>query len=425
MEGSSEPRPHAWRRWAVERMTERCCGLDVHKESVAACVRVPGPKAKRERHVRVFGTTTTDLLALRDWLEAHGVTHVAMESTGVYWKPIYYLLEERFACLLVNAAHIKQVPGRKTDVRDCEWIAQLLEHGLLRGSFVPPQPIRELRDLTRYRKALIQDRTREANRLHKVLEDAGIKLATVATDILGVSGRAMLDALVEGTTDPEVLTNLARGKLRAKLPALRQALAGRFRAHHAFLVSQLLAHLDYQDEAINTLSGRIEEVLAPFGEVLERLDTIPGVNRRTAEILIAEIGMDMSVFPDDRHLASWAGLCPGNNESAGKHKSGKTRKGNRWLRSALVEAALAATRKKDSALAARYRRIMRHRGHRKAIVAVAHAMLRAAYHVLAGQTTYQELGSDYFDRRHTARVTRRAVQLLEQQGYRVVLERAA
>jgi transposase len=210
----------------VERMIERCCGLDVHKESVAACVRVPGPKAKRERHVRVFGTTTADLLALRDWLEAHGVTHVAMESTGVYWKPIYYLLEERFACLLVNAAHIKQVPGRKTDVRDCNWIAQLLEHGLLRGSFVPPPPIRELRDLTRYRKALIQDRTREANRLHKVLEDAGIKLATVATDILGVSGRAMLDALVAGTTDPEVLTNLARGKLRAKLPALRQALAG-------------------------------------------------------------------------------------------------------------------------------------------------------------------------------------------------------
>jgi transposase len=409
----------------VERMTERCCGLDVHKESVAACVRVPGPTAKRERHVRVFGTTTTDLLALSDWLEAHGVTHVAMESTGVYWKPIYYVLEERFSCLLVNAAHIKQVPGRKTDVRDCEWIAELLEHGLLRGSFVPPPPIRELRDLTRYRKALIQDRTREANRLHKVLEDAGIKLATVATDILGVSGRAMLEALMKGTTDPEVLTNLARGKLRAKLPALRQALTGRFRTHHAFLVGQLLAHLDYQDEAINTLSERIEEMLTPFGEVLERLDTIPGVNQRTAEVLIAEIGLDMTVFPDDHHLASWAGLCPGNNESAGKHKSGKTRKGNRWLRSALVEAALAATRKKDSALAARYRRIMRHRGHRKAVVAVAHAMLRAAYHILAGQMTYQDLGSDYFDRRHTARVTRRAVQLLEQQGYRVILERAA
>src|SRR5262249_17539727 len=233
---------------------------------------VPGSKGARTQHVRTFGTTAAELLALRDWLEAHGVTHVAMESTGVYWKPIYYVLEERFTCLLVNAAHVKQVPGRKTDIKDCEWIPQLLEHGLLRGSFVPPAPIRELRDLTRYRKVLIQDRTREANRLHKLLEDAGIKLASVATDVLGVSGRAMLEALVHGTTDPDVLAELARGKLRAKLPALRQALAGRFRPHHAFLVSQLLAHLDYIDETIATLSERIEEVIAPFAEELARLD---------------------------------------------------------------------------------------------------------------------------------------------------------
>jgi len=409
----------------MERLIERVCGLDVHKQTVAACVRVPASKGAREQHVRTFGTTVAELLALRDWLEAHEVTHVAMESTGVYWKPIYYVLEERFTCLLVNAAHVKQVPGRKTDVQDCVWIAQLLEHGLLRGSFVPPAPIRELRDLTRYRKVLIQDRTREANRLHKLLEDAGIKLASVATDILGVSGRAMLEALVRGTTDPEVLAELARGKLRAKLPALRLALRGRFRPHHAFLVSQLLAHLDYVDETITTLSERIEEVIGPFADELARLDTIHGVARRTAEVLIAELGVDMSQFPSDRHLASWAGLCPGNNESAGKHKSGKTRRGNRWLRAALTEAALAAIRTSNSAFTARYRRIMRHRGHKKAVLAVAHAMLVTAYHLLARQTTYQELGADYFDRRHGERVTRRAVQLLERQGYRVTLERAA
>jgi transposase len=409
----------------MERLTERVCGLDVHKQTVAACVRVPGSKGIRAQHVRTFGTTAAELLALRDWLEAHGVTHVAMESTGVYWKPIYYVLEERFVCLVVNAAHVKQVPGRKTDIKDCEWIAQLLEHGLLRGSFVPPAPIRELRDLTRYRKVLIQDRTREANRLHKLLEDAGIKLASVATDVLGVSGRAMLDALVRGTTDPDVLAELARGKLRAKLPALRQALAGRFRPHHAFLVSQLLAHLDYIDETIATLSERIEEVIAPFAEELARLDTIHGVAQRTAEVLIAELGVDMGQFPSDRHLASWAGLCPGNNESAGKHKSGKTRRGNRWLRTALTEAALAAIRTSNSAFAARYRRIMRHRGHKKAVTAVAHTMLVTAYHLLAQQTTYQELGADYFDRRHAERVTRRAVQALERQGYRVTLQSAA
>lgn len=409
----------------MERLIERCGGLDVHKDTVAACVRVPGPKGERVQHVRIFGTMAVELLALRDWLEAHGVTHVAMESTGVYWKPVFYVLEEAFTCLLVNAAHIKQVPGRKTDVQDCVWIAQLLEHGLVRGSFVPPVPIRELRDLTRYRKGLIRDRQREANRLHKVLEDTGIKLASVATDILGVSGRAMLEALVRGTTDPDVLAELARGKLRAKLPALRQALVGRFRAHHAFLVSQLLAHLDYLDEAISTLSDQVEAMIAPFGEELRRLDTIHGVNQRTAEGIIAEIGVDMSQFPSDRHLTSWVGLCPGNNESAGKRKSGKTRKGNRWLRTTLTEAALAAIRTKDSALAARYRRLMRHRGHKKAVVAVAHAILRAAYHILAQGTTYQDLGPDYFDRRHTERVTRRAVQLLERQGYRVILERAA
>jgi transposase len=409
----------------MDQLIERCCGLDVHRDTVAACVRVPGPRGKRQHEVRTFGTTAGELLALRDWLEGHAVTHIAMESTGVYWKPVFYVLEEAFTCLLVNAAHIKQVPGRKTDVKDCMWIAQCLEHGLLRGSFVPPAPIRELRDLTRHRKVLIQERTRVANRVHKLLEDAGIKLASVATNILGVSGRAMLEALVHGTTDPEVLADLARGKLRKKLPALRQALAGRFRPHHAFLVSQLLAHLDYLDESIATVSEEVAGRLAPYAAQLSQLDTIPGINRRTAEVLIAEIGVDMSVFPSDRHLASWAGLCPGNNESAGKHKSGTTRKGSRWLRMGLIEAAAAAVRTKDSALRARYLRVMRHRGHNKAVVAVAHAMLRAVYHLLAEGTTYREPGVDYYDRRHTQRITRRAIQLLERQGYRVVLEPAA
>lgn len=389
----------------MERVIERCCGLDVHKKTVAACVRVAG-----EQHVRTFGTTAAELLALRDWLQAHGITHVAMESTGVYWKPIFYVLEEIATCVLANAAQIAQVPGRKTDVKDCVWIAQLLAHGLIRGSFVPPAPIRELRDLTRYRKALIQERTRAANRLHKVLEDAGVKLASVASDILGVSGRAMLEALIQGTTDAEVLADLARGTLRKKLPALRQALSGRFRAHHGFLVAQILGHLDALDEAIETVSGQIDVVIAPFSDDLERLDTIPGVNRRTAEVIIAR----------------WAGLCPGNNESAGKHRSGRTRKGDRWLRGALTEAALAAgPHSAKGAFAARYRRVMRHRGHKKAVIAVAHAMLVTAYYLLARKTTYQDPGADYYERRHADRARRRAVQTLERQGYRVTLEPAA
>src|SRR5215813_1955341 len=416
---------HARRRRAMDRQLERCCGLDVHKETIAACVRIGGRGGRAAQHVQTFRTTAADLVVLRDWLAAHGVTHVAMESTGVYWKPVYYALESDFTCLLVNAAHIKQVPGRKTDVHDCVWIAQLLEHGLLRGSFVPPAPIRDLRDLTRYRKALINDRTRVANRLHKALEEAGIKLASVASDILGVSGRAMLAALVQGTTDPAVLADLARGCLRRKLPALRQALTGRFRPHHAFVLGQLLAHLDYIDEAIATVSTEIERVMAPFAEPLRRLDTIPGINQRTAEVILAEVGTDMSAFPSARHLASWAALCPGQHESAGKHCSGKTRKGNRWRRTALVEAAAGASRAKNSALQARFRRVLRRRGPKKAVVAVAHALLRMVYHVLAEGTLYREAGADYYDRHRSQRLTRRALQTLERQGYRVTLEPAA
>jgi transposase len=391
--------------------------------SPASACRAPG--RRRTVDVRTHGTTSVELLALRDWLASLDVTHVAMESTGVYWKPVYYVLEDAFSCVLATAAHIKQVPGRKTDVQDCVWIAQLLEHGLLRGSFVPPIPIRELRDLTRYRKALIGERQREANRLQKVLEDAGIKLASVAADVLGRSGRAMLAALVEGTTDPDALADLAKGKLRAKLPALRTALTGRFRAHQAFLVTQVLAHIDYVNDAIGLVSQEIETHLAPFAAIVARLDEIPGINQRTAEVLVAELGVDMTVFPSDRHLSSWAGLCPGQNERAGKHKAGTTRKGNRWVRAALVEVALAAIRKKDGPFGARYRRVMRHRGHRKAVVAVAHALLRTVYHVLASGEPYHNPGPDYYDRRHVEHVTRRAVHTLERLGYRVTIEPTA
>jgi len=403
---------------------ERCAGLDVHRATVTACIRTPGPGPDRAQVIQTFGTTTADLLALRDWLAAHQVTHVAMESTGVYWKPVYYTLEDAFTLLLVNAAHMANVPGRKTDVADCAWIAQLLECGLLRGSFVPPPPIRELRDLTRYRKALIQDRTREANRLHKLLEDAGLKLASVATDVLGASGRAMLTALVAGTTDAAVLADLARGRLRAKLPALRQALTGRFRAHHAFLLTQLLAHLDYLDEALATLSQAIEGHLAPFAAAAARLQTIPGVKQRTVEALVAEIGVDMRPFPTAGHLASWAGLCPGNNATAGKRRRGRARKGDRWLKATLVEASLAAIRVKGSRFGALYRRICRRAGHNVAIVAVAHAILAIAWHLLVHGTTYHELGADYLDRRDKERTTQHYVRLLERLGHRVLLEPA-
>src|SRR5437870_7079545 len=409
----------------MERLIERVCGLDVHKQTVAACVRVPASKGAREQHVRTFGTTVAELLALRDWLEAHEVTHVAMESTGVYWKPIYYVLEERFTCLLVNAAHVKQVPGRKTDVLDCAWIAQLLEHGLLRGSFVPPAPIRELRDLTRYRKSQIQERVREVNRLHKVLEDAGVKLAVVASDVLGVSGRAMLEALLKGTTDPKLLAELSRGKMRKKIPELRRALQGRFGSHHRFLVGRILAHLDYLDEAIEECGHQIKELLHPFAQVVERLKTIPGVQQRTAEVIVSEIGVDMSRFPTAGHLASCSGMCPCNNESAGKRKSGKTRKGNKWLRMAMIEAGQAAARTTDTALSARHRRIMRHRGYQRAVVAVGHEILVIAHTLIARGTTYQELGPGYFDRRQPERTIRRCVRTLERLGHKVTLEPSA
>ena len=410
----------------MELVYERCCALDVHKRQVTACVHVPDRQGRCTELRAEFQTMTPDLLAMRDWLKGLGVSAIAMEATGVYWKPVYYLLEDDFELLLVNAQHVKNVPGRKTDVADAQWLCQLLEHGLLRASFVPPKPIRELRDLTRYRKSLVWERAREANRLQKLLEDANIKLSDVASDVLGASGRAMLAALCGGNNDPAALAELARGKLRAKLPALETALQGRFSSHHALLLSHLLSHIDYLDHSIDSLSAEIEERLDPFAQQRELLCTIPGVAERTAEVILAELGPDMGRFPSHRHAASWAAICPGNEESAGKRKTGKTRKGDRWLRTALVEAAnSAAGRTKDTYLRAQYLRVKRRQGHKKAIVAVAHSILVAAYYILSEQKPYQELGGDFFIRRQDQeRLTQRLVRQLERLGQRVTLEPA-
>ncbi len=408
----------------METIVERAAGLDVHKAQVTACARVPGRGRGRAQEVAEFPTTVRGLLSLHDWLNAHRVTQVAMEATGVYWKPVWAILEDEFDCLLVNARHVKQVPGRKTDVSDAAWLCQLLEAGLLRRSFVPPKPIRALRNLTRYRKAQIGERQREANRLHKILEDTGIKLDCVASDILGASGRSMLDALVGGTTDPQVLAELAKGKLRAKIPALREALVGYFDAQHALIVSAMLAHLDFLDEQIHLLSDEIEAQLAPFAGAVDLLCTIPGVQRRTAEVILAEIGTDMSRFPSARHLASWAGQCPGNDRSAGKRRSGKTRHGSKWLDTALTEAAMAATRTTDVYLAAQYQRLRPRRGHGRALGAVKHSILCACWHMLTTGELYRDLGGDYFSRRDPQRATRRLVAQLERLGHTVKLEAA-
>jgi transposase len=405
----------------MEVIYKRCCGLDVHKEIVVACLLIrEGGKVLKE--IRTFFTMTVDLVVLRDWLKAHQVTHVAMESTGIYWRPIFNLLEEEFTVLLVNAAHIKTVPGRKTDVKDCEWIADLLSHGLLRGSFIPPEPIRDLRDLTRYRKTLTDERVREVNRLQKFLETANIKLSSVATDVMGASGRAMLESLVSGSTDPQVLSELAKGRLRKKLPELKKALEGRFRSHHRFMVAEILTHLDFLDEAIERVSQEVSSRIVPFSRTVELLDLIPGIDQRVAEGVVSEIGVDMSCFPSDGHATSWAGLCPGNNESAGKRKSGKTRKGDRWLRRYLIEAAWAATRKKGSYLSALYHRLVVRRGKKKAIVAVAHRLLVVIYHMLKDQTVYRELGSDHFNKLNAVHVQRHHVKRLESLGFKVILE---
>ena len=406
----------------MDVIVERPAALDVHKEQVTACVRVPGADGSRAQEVREFKTTVGGLLVLHDWLEAHGVTRVAMEATGVYWKPVWAILEDDFDCLLVNARHVKNLPGRKTDVKDAEWLCQLLEAGLLRASFVPPKPIRRLRNFTRYRTAQVKERQREANRLHKALEDTGIKLDCVVTDILGKSGRAMLDALCEGTTDPDILAELAKGRLRAKIPALREALEGRFDTHHALLIGAILAHLDFLDEQIQRLSDAIEEQLRPFQAHVELLRSLTGIETRTAQNILAEIGTDMSVFPTAGHCASWAGQCSGNDQSAGKRRSGKTRKGSKWLNDALKNAAMSAIRTNDSYLQAQYQRLRPRIGHGRALGAVKHSIICEIWHMLTNGELYNDLGGDYFRRRDPERQTRRLVAQLERLGHKVTLE---
>jgi transposase len=372
-----------------------------------------------------WGTTTNELLGLRDWLEARRVELIGMESTGVYWKPVFYVLEELCDCWLLNARHLRNVPGRKTDLADAAWIAKLVQHGLVRPSFVPPKPIRELRNLTRYRKAQIQERTREGQRLDKVLQDAGIKLSSVASDTLGASGRAMLAALIEGSASPEALAELAKGTLRKKIPALREALNGRFNANHALIVGEILAKLDYLDEAIARLSDAIEEQCRPFEAEIDLLDTIPGVDRRCAEAMIAEFGVDMSRFGDAHRLASWAGVCPGSHESAGRNKTGKTRKGSKWLQTHLNEAAKSIVRSRGTYLAAQYARLKPRRGHAKATVAVEHSIVVAAFHILDRHEPYHELGADYFVRRHDPeRHARRLARQIQALGFDVTIRPA-
>jgi transposase len=400
---------------------ERCCGLDVHKKTVVACALVSQAAGKPRKEVRTFSTMTPDIVRMRDWLKTLGITHVAMESTGVFWKPIYNLLEGHVELLLVNAQHIKAVPGRKTDVKDAEWIADLLRHGLLRSSLIPPIWQREVRDLTRYRISVSEERSRTINRLQKILEDTNIKLSSVATDIMGASAQDMLHALLNGETDAAALAQLARGNMRSKRSLLEQALQGRLTEHHRFLIRQQLAHIQVLDQEIEQLSREIAERFRPYEAAIQRLSTIPGIKRRLAEVILAEIGTDMSRFPSARHLASWAGICPGNNESAGKRLTGRTRKGSPWLRTALVEAAQAATRSKDCYLSAQFHRLTLRRGGKKAIVAVAHTLLVIVYHVLVEETDYQELGGNYFDERDRQAIQKQLVRRLEKLGYDVTL----
>lgn len=409
----------------MEVVIPHCCGIDVHKKSLVACIRLMGPQGTVTQHVRTFGTMTSELGTLAAWLVEHAVTHVAIESTGVLWKPVWNVLEPHVTLLLVNPRHVKQVPGRKTDVNDAEWIAQLLQCGLLRGSFVPPHAIRELRDLTRSRTVLEQQGAAIVNRLHKVLEDANIKLGAVASDIVGASGRAMLRALIAGETDPTTLANLARRSLRRKMPALQRALAGRVTPHHRFLLDRLLTELEFIEREIDAYNRHILDATRPFAEAVSRLDTIPGVDRRTAENLLAELGPEMAVFPSAGHLASWAAICPGHHESAGRQTHGTTRKANRWLRRALVQAAWGAIRKKGAYPGAQYRRLVGTRGKKRAIVAVAHTLLRATYYVLRDAVSYRDLGVDHYDRLAPEKLTRYLVKRLERLGHKVTLEVAA
>lgn len=403
----------------MQKIYERCCGLDVHKKSITACLITPNGK-----EIQTFGTMTEDVLALANWLKSEACTHAAMEATGAYWKPIYNVFEmEGIETLVVNAKHIKAVPGRKTDVKDAEWIADLLQHGLLQGSYIPDRAQRELRELVRYRRSLIDERSREINRMQKVLEGANIKLSSVATDINGVSGRAMIKALIEGEDDPNVLAQFAKGRMKRKIDELKRALKGLMGPHQRMVLDTQLQHIQFLDERIAELDEEVQKRMRPFEEDLELLDTIPGVGVRNAEHILAEIGTDMDRFPSDRHLASWAGMAPGNNESAGKRKSGRTTHGNKKLRSCLVEAAHAAGRSRQTYLSAKYHRIAARRGKQKAAVAVGHRILVIVYHLLKQKVPYDELGADYFDKRREQTTVKRAIKRLESLGYEVTIEK--
>ncbi|MFC1959628.1 IS110 family transposase [Chloroflexota bacterium] len=404
-------------------MYERCAGLDVHKKTVVACVITPDGQQEWQQELRTFKTMSGDLLQLADWLGQHGVTHVAMESTGVYWKPVFNMLEAEFEVMVVNAKHIKFVPGRKTDVKDAQWIAELLQHGLLKGSFIPEAPQRDLRELVRYRTHLIQERTREVNRVHKVLEDANLKLSSVATDIMGVSGRAMLAAVIAGKDDPAALADLAKGRMRTKIEELEQALTGRIKDNHRLLLRLHLEHIDDLNAKLAELEEEIGKLLSPFDQddLVERLDEIPGINQVTAQIIIAEIGTDMSRFPTANHLTSWAGLAPGKNESGGRNRSSKTLKANRYLRPALVQVAHAVG-KTDTYLGEKYRRLARRRGKKRAAVAVARTMLVIVYHLMRDGTRFIEHGADFFDQLKPKSTEQWLTRRLERLGYKVTLE---
>ncbi len=400
----------------------RCCGLDIHKRVVVACLLSTDAEGQVGKEVRTFSTMTDDLLALLDWLTARGCTHLAMESTSSYWRPVYNLLEGQLVVLVANAYHIRDVPGRKTDVKDAEWLADLLRHGLIRGSFIPSPEQRHLRDLTRYRSHLVEERARLTNRLQAVLEDANVKLASVVTDVRGVSARAIREALLAGQSDPTLLAELARGRLRAKRDQLARAVVGRFTDHHAFMVTEHLSHLDYLEEAMERASAEIAERLREDLAAIELLDTVPGISVRSAEIILAELGADLTRFPSAKHLASWAGMCPGNAESGGKRLSGKTRKGNQALRQVLIEIAHAASKTKDTYLAAQYRRLAARRGKKRALVALGHTILVIVYHILTRRQPYHELGVAYFDQLDRQRVEQRLVRRLERLGYTVSLQ---
>ena len=417
-------------RWEYEMdvISERCAGLDIGKDEVVACVRTPAATGRgRHSETRTFLTFTSGLEELADWLTASGVVQVVMEATGQYWKPVWYVLEDRgFDLRLVNARHVKMVPGRKTDLADAAWLAELLEHGLLGASFVPPAEIRELRDLTRYRKRLIQTHTAEQQRVQKILEDAGIKLDSVASDVLGVSGTSMIEALIAGERDPEVLAGLSKGVLRKKIPMLKEALRGRFREHHAIMLRIVFDHLAHLETAIGNLDDQIDRVMIPFTTARDRLDTITGIGKRAAECIIAEIGVDMTRFPTAAHLASWAGMCPGNNITGGKRRSGKTRDGNHWLGEILNQCAWSAAKSRDTYLSAQFWRLARRIGKKKAAVAVGHSILVICWHVLTNNRDYQDLGSDWFTRR-TDQDKRRdhLISELQDLGYGVTLNKVA